>query len=217
MADAKQTKAQDKVDPETERLKREEDERIQQEIQEHADAERAKKATAMQGTAPPVGDDKVVKISDATKARLVLKKEVHRRAEERYGTFSIIIDQVPIGPGTRDIIDREVLSNPNLLWPLHDKLPRFSLVVLHDPYFTWEVTARVMRIDNDLHLVQLAQVGPILVNQAATLAFNWEQIEIVDRGAKGKWSLLYKDSLLKDGFETREAAEKFVVAKRIAA
>lgn len=217
MADAKQTKAQDKVDLEAERLKREEDERIQQEIQAHADAEKAASEKVKREAPATSSDDKVVKISDATKARLVLKKEVHRRAEERYGTFSIIIDQVPIGPGTRDIIDREVLNNPGLLWPLHDRLPRFSVVVLHDVYFTWEVTARVMRIDNDLHLVQLAQVGPILVNQAATLAFNWEQIEIVDRGAKGKWSLLYKDSLLKDGFETREAAEKFVVAKRIAA
>ena len=215
MADAKQTKAQD---AESERLKREEDERIQQEIQAHADAEKAAAEKTKKQEAPATSDDsKVVKIPEAPKARLVLKKEVHRRAEERFGTFSVVIDQVPIGSNTREIIDRDVLSNPNLLWPLHDKLPRFSLVVLHDPYFTWEVTARVMRIDNDLHLVQLAQVGPILVNQAATLAFNWEQIEIVDRGAKGKWSLLYKDSLLKDGFETREAAEKFVVAKRIAA
>lgn len=200
-----------KADLDAERHAREKKETDYQAALEQ-EAENAKKSIASGASVTPIAEAK------ASGPRLVLKSEVVRRTAERFESYSVRIDGLTSsGEQLRTDIETLVLSDPTLLWPVHNRLPRFSEVILHSEYFTWEVRARVMSIDADLHIVVLSQIGPVIINRAAGKAMDWNSIQIANRGAKGKWSVIHKGDLLKDGFETEEQAEKWLMIKKLAA
>lgn len=109
-----------------------------------------------------------------------------------------------------------VLNSPSLLWLAHDKLRRFDMVTFHDELHTWEVTARVMKIDKELQVVLVSALGPPVKHAINAANIDYDQIKIEERGAVGKWSLIYGKSVLSSGHETKELAQKWLSRKRAA-
>lgn len=216
MADKAKQPTQAELD--AERKKREEQEELQAQIQKEEDELRAKAAD--QAISAPGAVVTTLPVEQPS-ARIILKPEAVRKADERYQAYSVLVDGVN---GTPEQVRNQVLAIVNdagFLWPVHQRIApggaRFAEVTLHDAIFSWEVKVRVMRIDADLHLVQTSQIGPIVVNSVAASKIDWSAIQITHRGAIGKWSLTYKGALLKDGFDTEQAAQNFLNAKKVMA
>jgi hypothetical protein len=151
-----------------------------------------------------------VVIGPAAPAERGISLMSHRlvRLEEAHNAYD-----VPVEYGSAE----QALTTPGLLWPHNEKLRRFDTVLLHDELYSWEVLARVMRIDKELQVVLVSPIGPVYSHDVSSAPIDYDSIKIVHRGVKAKWSAVYKGkTVLKDGFETEGEALKWLTRKKVA-
>lgn len=178
----------------------------QEAMQNEEDAERAK---AKLPGAVPIGFQPV---PSEKEPKLVMRAT--KRLEEDHTHYSVVIEGVP---ANIDAIKEFITKSPRTLWPLHDKrLQRYDVLTVRDDLWRWEYTTRVMKIDKELQVIMTSIMSAPVLHSVTGVAIDYDNVKVVHRGAKGKFSLMYRDSVLIDGFETEEEAHKWLVRKRAA-
>lgn len=132
-----------------------------------------------------------------------------KRMAEAWTHWDAMISNCPVD------MAMQIFQMPKLLWGFKPRLTRFDLVTFHDELWTWEVTGRIMKMDNELQVVILDPVTALVRHKINASNIDYDAIRIEHHGATAKWCLIYGRNVLSDKHETQEAAQRWLARKKL--
>jgi len=154
----------------------------------------------------------VVPMSNVAKAAMPRHRQIVSTA---YNTHAIECPGMSLAEFLALQIDEG--AEKRYLYTLIKYFKRYDLLVLYDEPRSWEVHARLMKIDTELQTVHLSPIHIVEHNLVATARVKLGDITVLHLGDALKWCVLHGKTRLKTGFDSKVEAEQWLSRYKAAA